>query len=40
MKEGDSILVNLTEDGSNLSLDTQVPDRQLFQRASTPSKKD
>lgn len=25
MKEGDSILVNLTEDGSNLSFDTQHP---------------
>ena len=30
MKEGDSILVNLTEDGSNLSFDTQVPDHELF----------
>lgn len=30
MKEGDSILVNLTEDGSNLSFDAQVPDHELF----------
>ena len=30
MKEGDSILANLTEDGSNLSFDTQVPDHELF----------
>jgi len=28
MKEGDSILVNLTEDGSNLSFDAQVPDHE------------
>ena len=30
MKEGDSILVNLTEDGATLSFDTQVPDHELF----------